>query len=59
MKRKPTSLIRPPRWTPALLVPLALAACSLEPTYQRPESPVPQAYPTGPAYESANTGPTG
>ncbi|MDE4917954.1 outer membrane protein, multidrug efflux system [Cupriavidus metallidurans] len=59
MKRKPTSLIRPPRWTPALLVPLALAACSLEPTYQRPESPVPQAYPTGPAYESANKGPAG
>ena len=31
-------------------LPLALAACTLEPTYQRPAQPVPQAWPTGPAY---------
>jgi len=44
-------LNRSPRWAPSLLLPLALAACSLEPAYQRPDSPVPQAYPTGPAYD--------
>ncbi len=31
-------------------IPLALTACTLEPTYQRPEQPVPNAWPTGPAY---------
>ncbi|WP_019451572.1 efflux transporter outer membrane subunit [Cupriavidus sp. BIS7] len=55
-KTRLTPLNRSPRWTTALVLPLALAACSLEPTYQRPESPVPQAYPTGPAYETGKTG---
>ncbi len=32
------------------VLPLVLAACTLEPTYQRPAQPVPQAWPTGPAY---------
>ncbi|WP_454763952.1 efflux transporter outer membrane subunit [Cupriavidus campinensis] len=38
------------------LLPLALAACTLEPTYQRPEAPVPQEWPTGPAYQSGAPG---
>ncbi|WP_416051370.1 efflux transporter outer membrane subunit [Cupriavidus basilensis] len=33
-----------------MALPLALAACTLEPTYQRPAQPVPEAWPTGPAY---------
>jgi multidrug efflux system outer membrane protein len=31
-----------------------LAGCTLMPTYQRPAAPVDAAYPTGPAYRSAN-----
>ncbi|SFD05445.1 efflux transporter, outer membrane factor (OMF) lipoprotein, NodT family [Cupriavidus sp. OV038] len=38
------------------LLPLALVACTLEPTYQRPESPVPQQWPTGAAYQSGASG---
>ncbi|GAB3106685.1 efflux transporter outer membrane subunit [Cupriavidus yeoncheonensis] len=40
----------PLRRIAAATVPLALAACTLEPTYQRPDQPVPNAWPTGPAY---------
>lgn len=32
---------------------LALAACSLEPTYHRPDSAIPAAWPQGPAYRTA------
>ena len=36
------------------LLPLVLSACvSLAPTYQRPAAPVPQSWPTGPAYGPA------
>nr|WP_315593976.1 efflux transporter outer membrane subunit [uncultured Cupriavidus sp.] len=41
-------------FSPLLL--LALTACTLEPTYERPASPVPNAYPVGAAYDSARTG---
>jgi len=34
----------------ALLLPLALGACSLAPEYERPQAPVPPALPTGEAY---------
>ncbi|MBU6493782.1 MAG: efflux transporter outer membrane subunit [Burkholderiales bacterium] len=34
----------------SLLLAGTLAACSLEPRYQRPAAPVPQAWPNGPAY---------
>ncbi|KJK14407.1 RND transporter [Burkholderiaceae bacterium 16] len=34
-------------------LPLALAACTLEPTYERPAQPVPEAWPTGPAYATS------
>ena len=33
----------------------ALAGCSLAPTYERPDAPVDAAYPTGPAYNAAQT----
>jgi outer membrane protein, multidrug efflux system len=33
---------------------LVLAACTLEPAYQRPAAPVPAAWPSGPAYPAAN-----
>jgi multidrug efflux system outer membrane protein len=41
----------------AMAAALALAGCSLEPTYERPAAPVAGAYPQGPAYvhASANT----
>ena len=44
-----------PRWPTALLLPLlplVLTACSLEPKYERPDSPVGGAYPTGAAYQT-------
>jgi multidrug efflux system outer membrane protein len=41
----------------ALLLPLGglafLAGCSMAPNYVRPEAPVPQAWPSGPAYKSS------
>lgn len=45
-----------PRWSLALLVPLALAACTLEPKYERPDSPVGNAWPTGAAYQTTQDG---
>lgn len=47
----------PIRVLPLALV-VALAACSMEPTYQRPDAPIPSAYPSGPAYSTpgANAG---
>lgn len=39
---------------PALLLPLALGACSLAPAYVRPEAPVPQSWPEGDAYLRAS-----
>lgn len=47
---------RTPRIAPrvALLAPLLLCACTLEPPYERPASPVPQGYPDGPAYRQGN-----
>lgn len=46
---------RPYRRRAALLVlPLWLCACTLEPQYDRPASPVPQAWPDGAAYQSSN-----
>lgn len=47
----------PIRVLPLALV-VALAACSMEPTYQRPDAPIPSAYPNGPAYSTpgANAG---
>ncbi|WP_080424757.1 efflux transporter outer membrane subunit [Burkholderia ubonensis] len=41
----------PIRVLPLALV-VALAACSMEPTYQRPDAPIPSAYPSGPAYST-------
>ncbi|VVD81322.1 RND transporter [Pandoraea terrae] len=43
---------------PLLLAGL-LAACSLEPAYQRPAAPVPPAFPTGPAYQTTPAGANG
>ncbi|WP_156545791.1 efflux transporter outer membrane subunit [Cupriavidus sp. D384] len=40
------------RWSAGILLPLALAACTLEPKYERPDSPVPNAFPDGPAYQT-------
>jgi multidrug efflux system outer membrane protein len=34
-----------------------LAACSFEPTYERPAAPVASTWPSGPAYQSASSGP--
>lgn len=47
----------PIRVLPLALV-VALAACSMEPTYQRPDAPISSAYPSGPAYSTpgANAG---
>ncbi|WP_080436443.1 efflux transporter outer membrane subunit [Burkholderia ubonensis] len=47
----------PIRVLPLALV-VAFAACSMEPTYQRPDAPIPSAYPNGPAYSTpgANAG---
>ena len=38
----------------ALLIATALAGCSMDPHYARPEAPVPAAFPTGGAYPSAS-----
>jgi outer membrane protein, multidrug efflux system len=38
-------------------VALALAACTMEPRYRRPDAPVAHEWPTGPAYASATDGP--
>nr|WP_257993552.1 efflux transporter outer membrane subunit [Cupriavidus pauculus] len=40
------------RWSAGVLLPLALAACTLEPKYERPDSPVPNAWPDGAAYQT-------
>jgi NodT family efflux transporter outer membrane factor (OMF) lipoprotein len=40
-----------PRLLPAVLA-VALAACSMAPTYKRPDAPIPSAYPNGPAYST-------
>lgn len=45
---------RPSRLTACIALAVALAGCSLAPTYERPVAPVDAAYPTGPAYDSAN-----
>jgi NodT family efflux transporter outer membrane factor (OMF) lipoprotein len=37
----------------AAVVPLGLAACSMQPAYERPAQPVPNQYPSGPAYQGA------
>ncbi len=44
------------RWSAAALLPLALVACTLEPTYERPASPTPNAWPTGAAYDRTRGG---
>ena len=44
------------RWSAGILLPLALAACTLEPKYERPESPVPNAWPEGAAYQTGANG---
>jgi multidrug efflux system outer membrane protein len=44
----------PLRLTAALSLAALLGGCSLAPTYERPAAPVDAAYPTGPAYGSAN-----
>ncbi|WP_080410198.1 efflux transporter outer membrane subunit [Burkholderia ubonensis] len=48
----------PPIRVLPLALGVALAACSMEPTYQRPDAPIPSAYPGGPAYSTpgANAG---
>jgi outer membrane protein, multidrug efflux system len=48
-KRHPRFL----RCSLAIAVPLGLAACSLQPRYERPAQPVPNQYPGGPAYQGA------
>jgi len=48
-KRNPRFLRR----TLAIAIPLGLAACSLQPRYERPAQPVPNQYPGGPAYQGA------
>src|SRR5690349_14503852 len=45
----------PMRVLPCALA-VALAACTLEPTYQRPDAPIPSAYPQGAAYNGAKPG---
>ncbi|KWR90773.1 RND transporter [Cupriavidus sp. IDO] len=45
----------PMRVLPCALA-VALAACSLEPNYQRPDAPIPSAYPQGAAYNGAKPG---
>jgi NodT family efflux transporter outer membrane factor (OMF) lipoprotein len=50
MKSKQIRTFLPLRHIAAAAIPLALTACTLEPTYQRPEQPVPNAWPAGPAY---------
>ncbi|WP_092137690.1 efflux transporter outer membrane subunit [Cupriavidus sp. YR651] len=55
MKTTPTHPLVPLLRGTAATLPLLLAACTLEPTYQRPEAPVAQAWPTGPAYVGSAT----
>ncbi|WP_080439090.1 efflux transporter outer membrane subunit [Burkholderia ubonensis] len=45
----------PPIRVLPLALAVALAACSMEPTYQRPDAPIPSAYPSGPAYSTPGT----
>ncbi|GAA5239099.1 hypothetical protein BMMON2_19210 [Burkholderia mallei] len=45
----PPFLSSPKRALPIALA-LSLAGCSMEPAYQRPDAPMPSAYPNGPAY---------
>ncbi|CAN0627868.1 Outer membrane protein OprM [Burkholderia multivorans] len=42
----------PPMRALPLALALAIAACSMEPTYKRPDAPIPSAYPDGPAYST-------
>lgn len=42
------------RLAPLLAISLSLAACSLEPDYRQPASPVSTAWPEGPAYRTAD-----
>ncbi|WP_439687414.1 Efflux transporter outer membrane subunit [Cupriavidus oxalaticus] len=42
-----------------LALSLALAACTLEPQYQRPDAPIPSAWPEGAAYRTPQAGATG
>jgi multidrug efflux system outer membrane protein len=51
---KPLAMIKPLRLSVSLSLAAVLAGCSLAPTYERPAAPVDAAYPTGPAYGSAN-----
>ncbi|AOJ04329.1 RND transporter [Burkholderia mayonis] len=46
----------PPLRVLPIVLALGIAACSMEPTYKRPDAPIPSAYPSGPAY-SAPGGP--
>ncbi len=41
---------------PVLALSLALAACTLEPQYQRPDAPIPSAWPEGAAYRTPQAG---
>jgi multidrug efflux system outer membrane protein len=54
---KPFAMMKPlrlSRLSVSLSLAAVLAGCSLAPTYERPAAPVDAAYPTGPAYGSAN-----
>ena len=44
---------------PIILATLLLAGCTMAPTYKRPSMPVPENWPTGPAYQAAPSGQTG
>ncbi|MGY2491640.1 efflux transporter outer membrane subunit [Cupriavidus sp. CP313] len=52
---RPRTLPPPRLLLPGALV-LALAACTLEPQYQRPDAPVPSAWPEGAAYRTPQAG---
>lgn len=44
------------RSLPIILATLLLAGCTMAPTYKRPPMPVPENWPTGPAYQAAPSG---
>ncbi|QYY27785.1 efflux transporter outer membrane subunit [Cupriavidus pinatubonensis] len=50
MKAQQTRTLPPLLRIATVAIPLALTACTLEPTYERPDQPVPNAWPTGAAY---------
>ncbi|SPA01072.1 outer membrane DRUG EFFLUX LIPOPROTEIN; similar to P.aeruginosa oprM [Cupriavidus taiwanensis] len=53
---RPRTPLPPRLLLPGALV-LALAACTLEPQYQRPEAPIPSAWPEGAAYRTSQAKP--